>query len=111
MAMIAEMNPAPGMNIDSSFGMAFFVTVSTTRLVIAPITMSFRLASCSLILSHAAAGPSRTSVTTMSNPVSSVLTVVSFVALTSFARMFAQLMPNTENANFAISVSANDFGM
>ena len=51
------MKPAPGMNIAISFGIAFFTTMSTTKSVMPPITMSFRLASCSLILSHAAAGP------------------------------------------------------
>ena len=68
------MKPAPGMNIAISFGIAFFTTMSTTKSVMPPITMSFRLASCSLILSHAAAGPSRTSVTTMSKPVSIAFT-------------------------------------
>ena len=53
------MKPAPGMNIAISFGIAFFTTMSTTKSVMPPITMSLRFASCSLILSHAAAGPSR----------------------------------------------------
>ena len=91
--------------------MAFFTTMSTTKSVMPPITMSFRFASCSLILSHAAAGPSRTSVTTMSKPVSIAFTTVSLVAFTSFSRMFAQLSPSTENTNFAISPSENALGM
>ncbi len=37
------MKPAPGMNIAISFGIAFLTTVSTTKSVMPPITMSFRL--------------------------------------------------------------------
>ena len=38
------MKPAPGMNMAISFGIAFFTTMSTTKSVMPPITMSFRLA-------------------------------------------------------------------
>jgi hypothetical protein len=80
---IAETKPAPGTNIATSFGIAFSKARSTTKSVMPPITMSRRLARCSLILSQAAAGPWRTKVTTMSNPVSIAFTAGAPTALTS----------------------------
>jgi len=105
------MNPAPGMNIAISFGIAFFTTMSMTKSLIPSITMSFRFVRCSLIFSHAAPGPSVTSVTTMSKPVSRTFTAVSPITFTSFCRTFAQLMPRIEKTNLTISPSSNAFGM
>ena len=47
----------------------------------------------------------------MSKVVSSTLTAGSPIARTSLARIFAQVSPSTDRVNFAISISANDFGM
>ena len=109
--MIADMKPAPGMNMAMMRGMARWTTISRTKSVMPPMTICCRFDSCSLILSQAAAGPSRTSVTTMSKPVSSARTAVSLVARTSFWRMLAQERPSTENANLAISVSEKALGI
>ena len=37
------MNPAPGMNMAISLGIAFFTTMPTTKSMMPPMTMTFRL--------------------------------------------------------------------